>query len=109
MEKQQFEATQEEIAEAIEHRDILLDVRAILTTKQGQSFFKYMLKYFSINDLPDLGLDGPLMYEQLGKLRASHSIWKLLCEANPELAGQLLAAVEKEEYAKLYRERGIGV
>lgn len=102
------EQTQEDTREAIEHRDVLLAVRAILTTESGRNFFKYMFKHYSPMDLPDVGLEGPLMFEQLGVTRAGQGIFKLVAEASPDQAAQILASVEKERYDRLYREAKIG-
>ncbi len=97
----------EEIAEAIEHRDALLAIRAILKSQHGFEFFKYLFKYIGILDLPDIGLEGPIVFEQLGKLRAARSVWKLVAEADPEIAGQILARVEKDEYERIYKQANI--
>lgn len=102
------ELTQEEVAEAIEHRDMLLDVRAILATTSGRNFFKYLFEHFEVTQLPDLGLEGNLLMEKLGFLRAGNAIFKLVAEANAEMAATLLAQNEKDRYAKLYSDAQIG-
>jgi len=90
--------------EALEHRDMLMDVRGVLQTSHGQSLFRYLFRHFEVAGLPELGLEGAILHDRLGFLRAGQSIFKLASEANPVLAGQLLAEVEKENYEKLYRE-----
>lgn len=100
--------TEEERQEALEHRDIILDVRAVLVTSSGQNLFKYLFKHFGITDLPELGLEGQILFEKLGFLRAGNSIFKLVAEANAETAATLLATTEKERYAKLYSDAQIG-
>ena len=102
------EMTQEEHEEAIEHRDILLDVRAVLTTVSGRNFFKYLFKYFEVGELPPIGLPEEFIREKLGLLRAGQSVFELASEANAEMAGSLLAQKEKDRYAKKYAEQGIG-
>lgn len=102
------ELSQEEISERIEHRDALLDVRAVLATNSGRNFFKYLFKNFEVGHLPELGLEGQLLFEKMGFLRAGNSIFKLLSEANAEMAATILAQIEKERYAKLYSESEIG-
>lgn len=99
-----MELTQEEVSERIEHRDAVLDVRAIYSTLSGRRFLKYLLKNFEVATLPPQGLEGSLLFEALGFLRAGKSIWELMAEADPTMAGQLLSEVEKERYAKLYAE-----
>lgn len=103
----QRELSQDEVSEAIEHRDVLLDVRAILGTGSGRNFFKYFFKYYSITDLPYLGLEGPIMFEKMGHLRLANSVFQLVAEANPEIAAQILADVEKKKHARLYNEAKI--
>lgn len=100
--------TQEEISEAIEHRDVLLDVRAILATPSGKNFFKYLFKSLDVVELPEIGLEGNLLMERLGFLRAGNSIFKLVAEANAEMAATLLAQTEKDRYAKIYADAQIG-
>jgi hypothetical protein len=102
LEKPDF--TKEELIERFEHRDALLNLRAVLATSQGQNLFKYLFKAFDVAQLPIEGLEGEALREALGFLRAGSSIFKLASEANPALAGALLAQVEKERYAKLHEE-----
>ena len=52
--------------------------------------------------MPPAGLDGDDLREQLGFFRAGHSIFEIASEANPTVAGSLLAQKEKERYAALY-------
>lgn len=92
--------TQEEVSDAIEHRDTLLAIRAIINTDHGRRFFKYLIKYYSPIELPPMGLDGPILHEGLGQLRAYNELFKLMSEADPTSAAQLLAENIKEEYAK---------
>ncbi len=95
---------QEEISAALKHRDVILNIRAILATKTGTEFFKYLFEVFGVADLPDIGLEGQLLFEQIGFLRAGKSIFKLVCEADFETAGRLLAKTEKDKYDELYKE-----
>lgn len=96
--------SQEEVAEAIEHRDALLDIRAILATSSGRNFFKYLFKHLEVGELPQLGLEGSLLMDKLGFLRAGNSIFKLVAEADAQIAANILAMNEKERYAKLYSQ-----
>lgn len=97
--------TQEEVTEAAEHRDAKLDVRAILGSQPGRRFFKYLFKYYNPIELPPLGLEGNILHEGLGQLRAYNEIFKLVAEADPSTAALLLAENEKERYAKLVRDK----
>lgn len=98
------ELTQEDIKLAIEHRDVLLDIRAILATTSGRNFFKYLFKNFEVNDLPELGLEGVFLHDRMGFLRAGNSIFKLVCEADPTLAATILAQKEKDRYDEIVAE-----
>jgi len=98
---QQPVMTAEEISEAKEHRDMILDLRGVLNTQSGRNVFKYLFKHLEVAELPELGWTGELLSDKLGSLRAGQSIFKLVCEADAEMAGSLLAKVEKEKYARL--------
>lgn len=94
----------EEYRESIEHRDALLNVRAILSTKAGLEFFKYLFQNYDVGTLPEQGLEGSLLHERMGMLRAGNAIFELLCEANADIAASLLAQVRKDQYARLQAE-----
>ncbi len=100
--------TDEEVKEAIEHRDVLLNIRAILAIPAGKDFFKYLFKSFDVTELPEFGLEGMILAERIGFLRAGNSIFKLVAEADASIAGNLLAQNEKDRYARLYAEANIG-
>ena len=95
------ERDQQVIKELKEHRDVLLNVRAVLETASGRHVFAYMFKEFEVGELPPMGWPQELMSEKIGSLRVGHSIFKLVCEANAEMAASLLAKVEKEKYAQV--------
>lgn len=100
--------SQEEVAEAVEHRDVLLNIRAILATNSGRDFFKYLFKHLEVCELPPVGLTGELLMDKLGSLRVGNQIFKLVAEADAQVAANILAITEKERYAKLYAESQIG-
>lgn len=93
--------TEQEIKEAIEHRDVLIAIKEIMAHPQGRVLFKYLFKHLEVAELPPMGLEGPLLMDKLGSLRVGNSIFKLACEAHPEVAAQLLAQNEKERYEEL--------
>lgn len=93
--------TQEEIKEAIEHRDALLDARAIIKTPQGRRFFKYLFRNYSPLDVPPIGLEETILREQIGHWRACNVIFALVSQADHEVSAQLLAEIQKEHYEKL--------
>lgn len=101
--------TQEEVSERIEHRDALLDIRAIMKSQAGRRFFKYLFKNYDPIFLPDMGLEGPILHEGLGQRRAYIEMFNLVSEADPETAGQILAENTKERNERLYRENNAPV
>ena len=100
--------TDEQRREAIEHRDVLLNLRAILATASGQHFISYLFKNFDVGVLPEMGLDGAILMDRLGFLRAGQSVFDLVSEANADIAAKLLAEIKRERYAELYSTSEIG-
>lgn len=100
--------SEEEIRERIEHRDVLLDIRAILATSSGKRFFKYMFRQLEVGKLPPLGSEGNWLMDKLGYLRSGQAVFELVAEADAEVAGALLAENEKERYAQIYADSQIG-
>lgn len=96
--------TEEQIRERIEHRDTLLNIRAVLKTPAGRGFVKYLFKNYDPIFLPQMGLEGPMLHEGLGMRRAHIELFNIIAEADPETASQLLAENVKEKNAELYRE-----
>lgn len=96
--------SEEERKEAIEHRDMLLDLRAVLATVSGKKVFKYLYKHLGVSELPEFGMTGDLLMDRLGYLRAGNAVFKLVSEADAELSGEILAKVEKEKYAQIYAD-----
>lgn len=98
----------EEIREAAEHHDIVMALRAVLETKPGRDVIKYLLKSFDVGEVSPLGLEGILLHDRLGMMRAGNSIFKISCEAHAEKTAYLLAEIEKERYDLIYKEAQIG-
>ena len=88
--------------EALEHRDVLLAISAILKTKEGLQLFNYLFKNFEVMTAPSVGMQGLELHEYLGFLRAGNSIYKLACEANYEVAANILAKQERDRHADQY-------
>lgn len=89
--------------ENLEHRDVLLSIGVLLKQKEGQELFKYLFKNLEVTCTPE-GLEGNALYEYLGLLKAGNSIYKLVCEADPEIAANILSKIERERYERLYEE-----
>jgi hypothetical protein len=54
--------------------------------------------------LPDKSMEGNILHEYLGFLRAGNSIYKLACEASSETAAHILAKIERERYEDKYEQ-----
>lgn len=90
--------TDEEIKELLEHRGVLRNFKIILSTPEGKSFVKYLLKSFDFGEQPAFGLEGTQLADRIGFLRAGSSIFKLACEADYEVTGKIVGEIEKEKY-----------
>ena len=42
--------------------------------------------------------------DKIGSMRAGNALFKIVSEANFEIAGQLLAQIEKEKYEEILRD-----
>jgi hypothetical protein len=98
---------EKERQESIEHRDALLAIASVVKTKEGEKLFRYLFKNFEVANLPDRGLEDKDLYEYLGFLRAGNSIYKLVCEADAEIAGSILSKLERERYEHKLAEHRI--
>lgn len=96
--------TDEERREAKEHSDALQDLREILATQSGISLFTYLFKELEVGELPELGLEGSILMDKLGSLRAGRAVFDLVSEANAEVAGAIVAKNKKDYNARLYRQ-----
>lgn len=96
--------TEEEIKEALEHREVLNNLKELLNTSMGRSFVKYLYKALDVGEMPELGLKGDFLMERLGFLRCGNSIFKLVSEADPKISAELLAELEKERQDAKYRD-----
>lgn len=92
---------------ALEHRDVLLAMAALLKTPEGLQLFKYLFKSLEIATVPEQGLQGVELHDYLGFLRAGNSIYKLACEADFEVAASLLSKLERERYDGLIEQHRI--
>lgn len=93
--------------ENTEHRDVLLAIASIIQTKEGEKLFKYLFKSFEVAQLPDREMKGEELHEYLGFLRAGNSVYKLVCEAEANIAGSILSKLERERYDDKLREYSI--
>ena len=88
-----------------EHQDVILNLRAILATPSGRDFIRYLFKSLDVAEVPEFGLEGNLLMDRIGFLRAGHSIFKLVSEADSDKCADILAKVEKEKYATLHAKK----
>jgi hypothetical protein len=84
--------------ESLEHRDVLLAIAAIIKTDEGKRLFRYLFKTLDVTSLPPDHMDGKILYEYLGFLKAGLSIYKLVCEAASETGASIIAKIERERY-----------
>ena len=95
-----FEQDQER-KEALEHRDALLAIASLIKSTEGRKFFRYLFKTLDVAQLPDQNIEGNMLHEYLGFLRAGNAIYKLTCEADPDIAASILSKLERERYDEL--------
>lgn len=93
--------------EHLEHRDVLLAIGVLLKQKEGKQFFRYLFKNLDVACVPDEGLEGNMLHNYLGFLRAGNSIYKLVCEADFEEAALLLSEIERKKYEDLIEQHRI--
>lgn len=93
--------------ELIEAHKVRLAITEVLKTDEGRRIFSYLFKTLDVLELPDQSLEGNLLYEYLGFLRAGNSIYKLACEADVEITASLMAKIEREKYDRLYERNRI--
>lgn len=90
--------------EQLEHRDVLLAMGALLKTNPGIQLFKYLFKTLDVIELPYQGLEGIELHDRLGFLRAGNQIYKLVCEADPEVSANILSQLERDRYERLHEQ-----
>lgn len=81
-----------------EHDQMLQDLGLVLTTPHGQNFIKYLMKHFSVADLPPIGLPDEVRQEYIGFLRAGQSLFEIVSQADTNKAGLILAQIQKEKF-----------
>lgn len=106
-EQQEREEQELEIKIRTAHRDAKLDIAAVLSTLPGRRFIKYLFDSLDVGMMPDQLMEGTILHDRLGFLRAGNSIFKLVAEASPEAAGLILAELEKERYDELVRKNSV--
>lgn len=89
-----------DLEELAEHQQILIDIAGVINTPQGLRVFTYLFKHFEYGELPDIGLPNEFLYDKLGSLRPGRALFRVVSEADPKLAGLILANIEKEKITK---------
>ena len=92
------ELTPEESREIADHQNALLNIRALTALPSGKAFIKYLFKSLGATELPERGLQGVELFEALVFHRAGNTVFKLVSQADPEVAAELLALIEGEKY-----------
>lgn len=94
----EFNPYREKDYEIKEHASMLMDLSLVLSTPQGQSVFKYLLKSFGVGELPDINIPTNLRDEYIGFLRAGQSVFEIMSQADNIKSGLILAQIQKEKY-----------
>ena len=92
------------LQEQMEHHEVLTAINKLLKLPEGQTLFKYLFKNFDVTIAPERGLEGVLLHEYLGHLRAGNSIYQLSCEADYQTTALLLSKLEKERHEDKYEQ-----
>lgn len=107
-----MKATQEQLNQQLkdqaEHQRVLLSISELLKFEHGRVFIKYLFENFSVGEMPALGLKDEVLMEMLGYHRAGNSIFKIVAQADPFKAAQLLAQIEKDKYEELLQDSRSG-
>lgn len=98
---------EQELQERLEHRDVLLAIAAILKTDSGITLFSYLFKNLEVGELPFQDMEGNILHDRLGFLRAGNSIFKLACEADSKIAASILSKLERRRYEQLCEQHNI--
>lgn len=98
---------EKERQELLEHRDVLLAIGVLLKQKEGLQLFKYLFKYFNLLELPYKGLEDNELHDNLGFLRAGNAFYKLVCEADFDIAASILSKLEREKYDDIHQQHAI--
>lgn len=89
---------EDELRASIRFQEALQHIRAVLELRSGVALFKYLLKEFEAGELPPIGMEGSLLMDKLGSLRAGNALLDLLAAASPEKAAIILGEIKKEKY-----------
>lgn len=84
------------LKEQAEYNHALTCIQSVIRTQVGRDFITYLLKSLDVNEYPTVGMTGDLLMDRMGFLRAGNSIFKLIAKATPDIAGQIIAQIEKE-------------
>ena len=84
--------------EYIAHQDMLKSIAVVLSNPHGKKFIKYLLTSFDFGKYPAVGLRDQDLLEYTAFLRSGQSIYNMVLEAEPELTGQLITEMEKEQH-----------
>lgn len=93
---EQYEERKKNI-EAIEHKNVLLAIKELLKCSEGKTLFKYLFKNLDVTCVPE-GLEGNMLYEYLGFLKAGNSVYKLVSQADFKEAALILSEIERERH-----------
>ncbi len=84
------------LKEQAEYNHALKCIQVVIQTQAGRDLITYLLKSLDVNEYPVVGMTGDMLMDRMGFLRAGNSIFKLIAAATPDIAGQIVAQIEKE-------------
>lgn len=81
-----------------EHERMLMDLQSLMSHSAGKNFIKYLFKNFMVGELPPISMEGAILHDYTGFLRAGQSIFEIASQADPTTAGLILSELQKEKY-----------
>ena len=80
-----------------EYESMIQDLGLVLSTPQGQSVIKYLLKNLDFGELPATNIPSNLRDEYIGFLRGGQILFEMVSQADTIKAGLILAQIQKEK------------
>ncbi len=80
-----------------EYESMIQDLGLVLSTPQGQSVIKYLLKNLDFGELPATNIPSNLRDEYIGFLRGGQILFEMISQADTSKAGLILAQIQKEK------------
>lgn len=82
--------------ERLEEIEATKAVGMISRSSEGQKFLKHLFRTLAVGEVPMRGMSGEELHDFVGFLRAGRAVFNLVAKANPQVAGDLMATIERE-------------